>query len=60
MIIVKSAERIRLTKEEKEILENAYDLLDKIYGDAEDPDIYNNAEKAKNSIVELLEEYCEE
>lgn len=59
MKIVQTKERIVLSEGEKILLEKAYDLLDNIFDESDDSDIYNLANGAKNNIGELLDEYCD-
>ena len=59
MKIVQSKERIMLSECEKCLLEKAHDLLNNIFEEADDSDIYNLADEATKAIDELLEEYCD-
>lgn len=59
MKVVKTKERIELSECEKCLLEKAYDLLDEIFEEAEDSDIYDLADGARDNISELLDKYCD-
>lgn len=59
MKIVKVNEKVILEECEKCTLSKAYDLLDDIYEQAEDSDIYELAEEAKRAIDKLLKDYYE-
>ena len=59
MKIVKANEKIMLENCENCLLSKASDLLDDIYETAEDSDIYELAQQAKEAIDELLKNHCE-